>query len=226
MKALRVIMVLGCMYFVTPATSQAEEIDLTGLWQSKTGSVSSISQNGEKFQGNIVRFGSPETSKKYGFEIGDTVLVGGVTGGSIRMSLNKHYPVRYRSICPDQWSQWVELNNLNISPDGARISGWWQVYRINEDCRLIQAERHQTVMVRWPALSTVEIVAPGDLKPIDEIAIGQSFRVRLTFAEDPGTEITETVTIGTSDGSAQKVRVTGNSRVIVSEPILVAPSGQ
>ncbi|MEE8247683.1 MAG: hypothetical protein V3S87_10525 [Alphaproteobacteria bacterium] len=77
-----------------------------------------------------------------------------------------------------------------------------------------------------PALSAVEIVDPDTLDPIDEIAIGQSFRVRLTFAEDPATEITETVTVRTSDGSALEILVTGNAQVIVSEPVLVAPSGQ
>ena len=53
---------------------------------------------------------------------------------------------------------------------------------------------------------------------------GESFRVRLTFAEDPGTEISESVTVRTSGGAAQKVRVTGNARVIVSDPILVLPA--
>ena len=77
-----------------------------------------------------------------------------------------------------------------------------------------------------PALSAVEIVAAGNLKPIDEIAIGQSFRVRLTFAKDPGTEISESVTVSSSDGTAQKIRVTGHGRIIYSHPILVAPSGK
>ena len=80
--------------------------------------------------------------------------------------------------------------------------------------------------IRQTDLTNVEIIEAETLDPIDEIAIGQSFRVRLTFAEDPDTEITETVTIRTSDGAAQEVRVTGNDRVIVSDPILVAPSGQ
>jgi len=78
---------------------------------------------------------------------------------------------------------------------------------------------------RQPNLTKVEIIKSDTLKPIDEIAIGQSFRVRLTFAEDPGAEISETVTIRTSAGT-EKVQVTGNTRVIVSEPILVVPSGQ
>ena len=79
---------------------------------------------------------------------------------------------------------------------------------------------------RGPDLTGVEIIKSDTLDPIDEIAIGQSFRVRLTFAEDPGAEISENVTIRTSDGTAQRVRVTGNTRVIVSDPILVVPSGQ
>jgi len=74
-----------------------------------------------------------------------------------------------------------------------------------------------------PDLTGVEIVEADTLDSIDEIAIGQSFRVRLTFAEDPGAEISETVTIRTSAGT-EKVQVTGNTRVIVSEPILVAPA--
>ena len=77
-------------------------------------------------------------------------------------------------------------------------------------------------------LTGVEIVEAQSRKPFPdkEIAIGESFRVRLTFAQEPCDEISEIATIRTSDGAAQKVRVTGNSRVIVSEPILVAPSEQ
>ena len=77
-----------------------------------------------------------------------------------------------------------------------------------------------------PDLASVEIIAPDSQDPIDEIAIGESFRVRLTYAKAPDSEITETVTIGTLDGGSQQVQVTGNSRVIVSGLVTVAAKRQ
>jgi len=86
--------------------------------------------------------------------------------------------------------------------------------------RRVPSERPET------RLLSIEIFNAVTHKPLGEIAVGESFRVRLTYSEDPGREITETVTIRTSAGLTQQVRVTGQSKIILSDPISVAPSGQ
>ncbi len=119
-----------------------------------------------------------------------------------------------------------------LSRDGRSLTGTWHqggtfslqlVFKIDE-----------TPHTPRPDLTGVEIIKSDTPDTIDEIAIGQSFRVRLTFTEDPGTEISETVTIRTSDGTekvqvtgtVKQAQVTGDAWVIVSDPILVVPSGQ
>lgn len=79
---------------------------------------------------------------------------------------------------------------------------------------------------RRPELLSVEIVDPDSLDPVEEIAVGGRFRVRLTYAGDLETAITETVTIGTGRQGSLDMRVTGDTRVIVSDPITVSPTGQ
>ncbi len=79
---------------------------------------------------------------------------------------------------------------------------------------------------RLPELVSVEIVDPDSLDPINEIAVGGRFRVRLTYAGDPVAAIIETVTIGTGRQGSLDVEVTGDTRVIVSDPIAVSPVEQ
>jgi hypothetical protein len=78
---------------------------------------------------------------------------------------------------------------------------------------------------------SVEIINPDSLATLneDKIAIGDSFRVRLTYADDPGADFNEAVTI-TTPGDTEVVHVSGKGRVsigdmweIVSEPISVVP---
>ena len=72
-----------------------------------------------------------------------------------------------------------------------------------------------------PELERVEIVELGSLKAVDEIGIGQKFAVKLTYTKKPCRKISETITVRTRDGIAQKVHVSGKGRVIVSKPISV-----
>ena len=73
-------------------------------------------------------------------------------------------------------------------------------------------------------LIKIEIIDATTPDAIDQITIGQSFRARLTYAEKPDTEITETVAITSSDGTVREVSATGNTQVILSDPVLVVPS--
>ena len=75
-----------------------------------------------------------------------------------------------------------------------------------------------------PMVSKVEIVDPATMLPVDTVAVGDSFRIRVTFAADPGRAIGETVTIRTSAGTTRDVRLSGKGRVIVSDPIRVTPA--
>lgn len=74
-----------------------------------------------------------------------------------------------------------------------------------------------------PSLKSVEIVAPDTLQPIEEVSVGQSFRVRLTYSETHVNSITEQVTIQTQDGEARTITLTGKSKVITSGPVKVSP---
>ena len=77
---------------------------------------------------------------------------------------------------------------------------------------------------RIPAeFASVELIEAESDKLLSEIAIGESFRVRLTYAEDPDEEITETVTITLTSGDVIDVEVTDGSRVLLSAPIEVVP---
>ena len=105
------------------------------------------------------------------------------------------------------------LSNLRVA--GARV-------RSPEEINA--GELVEAPFTQRPELTRIEILEARSLDPIDEIAIGESFKVRLTYAEDPATGISEIVTVRTSDGAAQEVRVTGSVRVIVSDPILVVPA--
>ena len=123
---------------------------------------------------------------------------------------------------------------------GSTSSGWWytavsaaqqsgskalaeQVQRLGV---VLETTPRKDCKIQQIALSIidVEIVERDSLEPIDEISPGESFAVRLTLTKEPLTEYSEIVTIRTPDGTEQQVRVTGNSRVIVSEPILVVPA--
>ena len=81
---------------------------------------------------------------------------------------------------------------------------------------------------RQPELKSIEIIKSDSLEPLDgkEIAVGESFRVRLTYGEDPGADFTEEVTITTSAGDSKVLKVTGEGREFVSEPVLVDPDVQ
>ncbi len=74
-----------------------------------------------------------------------------------------------------------------------------------------------------PEIRQIEIIATGSEETLSEIAVGESFRVRLTYAETPQQVVSQEVTIRTSRGIVQKVTVTGDSRVVVSGPVEVVP---
>ena len=75
-----------------------------------------------------------------------------------------------------------------------------------------------------PKLVAIEIIGTEGQEPLNEIAVGERFHVKLTYAERPRETITENVMITTESGNVEMIAVTGNSRVIVSGSILVAPS--
>ena len=58
---------------------------------------------------------------------------------------------------------------------------------------------------------------------MSEIAVGESFRVRLTFSEEPEAAVSESVTIRTSSGIEKRIVVRGEGRIVSSQPIEVVP---
>ena len=74
-----------------------------------------------------------------------------------------------------------------------------------------------------PEIRQIEIIAAGSEEVLSEIAVGESFRVRLTFSEEPEAAVSESVTIRTSSGIEKRIVVRGEGRIVSSEPIEVVP---
>lgn len=198
--------------------SRGAATNLTGTWTDERGRQVEIIQNDTQV--------TLRTQAGLAFT---GTLEGNRLRLSYRFSSTERMPSKWRGL-PEPVRELLNQRGIlfegTVEPDGRGMSGEFitpdRIDYDPETFALIELtdRRIPIFLTRVPDLTKIEIVNPDSLEPIDEIAIGESFRVQLTFAEDPGTEISRTVTIRTSDGSAQKVRVTGNSRVIVSKPIL------
>ncbi len=74
-----------------------------------------------------------------------------------------------------------------------------------------------------PQLVSVEIVDPDSLEPIPTLAVGESFRVRLTYDKFHTTAHSEKVTITSSSGVAAHIIASGEGRVILSDTVGLVP---
>lgn len=76
----------------------------------------------------------------------------------------------------------------------------------------------------WPRRFEIEAVTVRTLKPIDKIALGEPFRIRLTFDFETGYTRTEIVRLSAADAVPVDVEINGSGKQLVSDPVTVISS--
>ncbi len=119
---------------------------------------------------------------------------------------------------PEERFRFVRITDLKVVCKGARPGA-----DVDAVQALNGAAAGDQARAAGPEIRQIEIIAAGSEEALSEIAVGESFRVRLTYAETPNEAVSQEVTITTSRGIVQRVTVTGDSRVVVSAPLEIVP---
>lgn len=101
--------------------------NLEGEWKMSGGAEVWITQNGNRV---VSKYTEVSTM---GFKPGDVDFTGTISGSQLSCESVRHYPIKYRALCPKQWSS-IRHANCTISKDGDEITQKWRQGKIQDDC--------------------------------------------------------------------------------------------
>ena len=160
---------LTVLALAPPVEGQPAAAPLAGVWTREDGGVLRVTQEGRTITMVHVEVTSI-VRKEFGFNPGDEHVIGTLEGRSLRGKMHVRLPVSWKTMCPDEWDHWSNIE-LTLSEDGNTLTGRWEQTHYSTACTLTHTD---WLPRRYTRAREIVSGAPGTLSAS---ALGQPLTV-------------------------------------------------